>query len=98
MNINISLNEYAQEQLQKQNKFDFNTTKLDSQAEREDYTSLLHEISELFDRLGETSNEEKKRWVGVWLENKRYPQRTFREMPGKQLLELRADIIEVLNC
>ena len=66
---------------------------------QDDKSKLLHEISGLFDRLEETTNSAKKYWLGVWLQNKRYPQvQSRKELSQEQLQELRDDILEVLNC
>ena len=60
--------------------------------------NLLHEIAGLFDRLYEFEDEAKRYWLQVWLKNKGYPQvESGKELTEKQLLELKADIIEVLS-
>ena len=99
MSIELDLNNFAKQQFSEKDKFDFNTVRpvVEKQAQ-ENKSELLQEISELFDRLGETENSAKKHWLGVWLKNKNYdPELSGKDMSREQLLELKSDIKEVLE-
>lgn len=59
---------------------------------------LLEDISKLFDDMGETTRQAKQHWTQVWLRNKKYnPALPAKDLSRKQLLELKADIEEVLS-
>lgn len=105
----VKLSERAKQSVEQSSNYtrdilDFNHAKpqkpfrVVEQKEQQDHTSLLQEISKLFEDLGETTNSAKRYWLGVWLQNKGYdPELSGKNMSKKQLLELKADIEEVLR-